>query len=86
MHKALYFTWIEGKSIIILAMVTVYVWFESSENSPNMNIKKKLSTVLLEAYHCQIGQYSIMNQNSCAATAKFCYSQGSKQWLEIRKQ
>ena len=36
-------------------------------------IFKKFSTVLLEAYHCQMGRYSNMNHRSRAATENFTF-------------
>ena len=38
-HTALNFTWTKEKCVIILATVAIYVYFESAENTPIMNIK-----------------------------------------------
>ena len=62
----------------ILATVSVYVCFDSAENSSNMNIRffveyKKKTTVFLEAYHRRMGRYSNVNQRSRAATENFVF-------------
>lgn len=36
---AVYFTGIKNKSVIVSATVSVHAYFESEENTPNMDIK-----------------------------------------------
>ena len=90
-HIALYFAGIKNKGVIIFVMVAVYVYFESTENNPNMDITKIFSSkkivhrVFGSRYHCRMARYSNINQNPRAATANFYYSQGSKQWLIINQ-
>ena len=74
------------KGAITITTAVVCVYFETTENTPDMGVKlffllKKFHRVFGSRYHCGMARYSNINQNSRAATAKFCYSQGTKQWL-----